>query len=190
MNNILFLGPPGAGKGTQAKILSQYLNIPHLSTGDILRSKINQKDKLGLEVKNIIATGKLVSDDILNSIVNDRLVENSHNGFILDGYPRTLEQSFFLNEMLNKMNINLDYIINIELNYDVLEQRIIKRSKEENREDDNMDVIKTRFMEYTETTKKVSDTYKENSSKIFYNIDGNDEISQITSKIKEIVKNT
>ena len=97
MTNIVFFGPPGAGKGTQAKIVSEYLSLPHLSTGDILRSKIKQNDSLALEVREIIASGKLVSDKILNSIVSEKLLNESKNGFILDGYPRTLDQSSFLN---------------------------------------------------------------------------------------------
>ena len=93
MNNIIFFGPPGAGKGTQAKKIAEYLNLPHLSTGDILRSKIQQKDPLSTKLKEIMSAGKLVSDDILNEIVSEKLLSESKKGFILDGYPRTLDQS-------------------------------------------------------------------------------------------------
>ena len=96
MYNIIFFGPPGAGKGTQAKIISQYLNISHLSTGDILRKKLLDDDDLALELKKIMSSGNLVSDEILNSIVSSRLINESNKGFILDGYPRTLKQSEFL----------------------------------------------------------------------------------------------
>ena len=102
MSNIIFFGPPGAGKGTQAKILSNFLNFPHLSTGDILRKKILEYDDLALKLREIMSSGKLVSDDILNSIVKSRLNTDAENGFILDGYPRTLEQSNFLNSLLEK----------------------------------------------------------------------------------------
>ena len=100
MNNIIFFGPPGAGKGTQASVISEYLNVPHLSTGDILRKKLLDSDNLANELKKIMSAGKLVSDDILNSIVSSRLSEESDNGFILDGYPRTFNQSQFLNNFL------------------------------------------------------------------------------------------
>ena len=96
MKNIIFFGPPGAGKGTQAKIISKYLNVSHLSTGDILRKKLLDNDDLANELKKIMSSGNLVSDDILNSIVSSRLKNETNKGFILDGYPRTLNQSEFL----------------------------------------------------------------------------------------------
>ena len=96
MSNLIFFGPPGAGKGTQAKIISKFLNVSHLSTGDILRKKLLDKDDLANELQKIMSTGNLVSDEILNSIVASRLKDELVNGFILDGYPRTLKQSDFL----------------------------------------------------------------------------------------------
>ena len=97
MKNFIFFGPPGAGKGTQAKLLSKSLNIPHLSTGDILRSKILQNDEKAKDLNKILSKGQLVPDEILNEIVLDKLENEKKNGFILDGYPRTLDQSKFLN---------------------------------------------------------------------------------------------
>ena len=106
--NIIFFGPPGAGKGTQAKIIAQHINVPHLSTGDILRKKLLDKDELAYKLKEIMSSGNLVSDEILNSIVSSRLSNEAKNGFILDGYPRTLKQSEFLENFLiqtfNKIN--------------------------------------------------------------------------------------
>ncbi len=104
MSNIIFFGPPGAGKGTQAKIISNYLNYTHLSTGEILRKKTLEKDDVSIQLKQIMSSGKLVSDDILNSIVASRLEKEINNGFILDGYPRTLIQSQYLNNFLEKKN--------------------------------------------------------------------------------------
>ena len=190
MKNIIFFGPPGAGKGTQAKVISEYLELPHLSTGDILRSKIKDKDALALELKDIMSSGKLVSDQLLNSIVSEKLINDCKNGFILDGYPRTLVQSVFLNNFLDKSNIKIDYIFNIEIEFNILEMRILKRSQEEKRDDDNLNVLKTRYEKYLETTKIVSNSYKSQMSQIFYNIDGNEQISEITNKIKKIVKNS
>ena len=188
MRKIIFFGPPGAGKGTQAKIISKYLNVPHLSTGDILRKKLIEKDNLAIELKKIMSSGNLVSDDILNSIVSSRLNNEVSNGFILDGYPRTLKQSEFLNNFLNKTSNSINNIFNIQINFEILKDRIIKRSSEESRDDDKIDVIETRYKEYLQSTQKVSNFYKDNYSNIFYEIDGSLQIQEITEKIKEILK--
>ena len=188
MKNIIFFGPPGAGKGTQARIIAKYLKLPHLSTGDILRSKINQNDELAIKLKEILASGKLVSDDILNSIVSDKIINDCRNGFILDGYPRTLDQSSYLNNLMDKQNLEFNYIFNIEIEFDILKDRIIKRSKEEKRDDDNLEVLDTRYKEYLKTTKNVSNYYLENSPNIFHELNGNDQIDEITKKIKKIIK--
>ena len=190
MYNIIFFGPPGAGKGTQAKLFAKKFNIPHLSTGDILRSKINDEDDLANKLKEILASGKLVSDEILNEIVSDKIIKDCKNGFILDGYPRTIVQSNFLNNLLEVQKLNLDFIFNIDLDFDILEKRIIKRSQEESRDDDNIHILKTRYKEYTNSSKIVSDFYKLNNTDIFHKIDGSEEISEITSKIENIIKNS
>ena len=188
MNNIIFFGPPGAGKGTQAKIISELLNVAHLSTGDILRKKLLEKDKLANELKAIMSAGNLVSDDILNSIVASRLNKEANHGFILDGYPRTLKQSEFLNEYLYETSISINYIINIQINFETLKSRILKRSSEENRDDDKIEVIETRYNEYVNSTQKVSEIYKEKNSNIFYEIDGSLQIQEITENIRQILK--
>ena len=188
MTNIIFFGPPGAGKGTQAKIISEYLKLPHLSTGEILRKKILEKDNLSMKLKEIMSSGKLVSDEILNVIVSSRLSNEASKGFILDGYPRTLKQAKFLNNFLEKQSNKINYIFNIQISFDILKERIIKRSSEESRDDDKIDVITTRYNEYLHTTEKVSQFYKEIQPKIFHEIDGINKIDEITSKIKEILK--
>ena len=188
MKNIIFFGPPGAGKGTQAKIISKDFNLSHLSTGDILRKKLLDKDDLANELRSVMSSGNLVSDEILNTIVSMRLKNENNNGFILDGYPRTLAQSKFLINFLTKSSISLNYIFNIQLNFETLRERILKRSSEESREDDNIDVIEIRYNEYLNSTQKVSDFYKENNPSIFYEIDGSQQIQEITEKIKKILK--
>ena len=190
MSNIIFFGPPGAGKGTQAKKISDYLNISHLSTGDILRKKLEDNDNLAKKLKEIMSSGNLVSDDILNSIVSSRLINEANAGFILDGYPRTLNQSEFLNNFLLKTSNSINYIFNIQINFEILKYRIIKRSSEERREDDNVDVIETRYTEYLNSTEKVSNNYKKHNPNIFYEIDGSLEIDEITEKIIQILKKT
>ena len=188
MSNIIFFGPPGAGKGTQAKIISEYLKIPHLSTGDILRKKLLDKDDLAIELKKVMSSGNLVSDEILNSIVSSRLQNEKSNGFILDGYPRTLKQSEFLNNFLLDISYSINFIFNIQIDFKTLKHRILLRSSEENRDDDNIDVIETRYNEYINSTQKVSDFYKNKFNGIFHEIDGSLQIEEITNKIKQILK--
>jgi len=190
LSNIIFFGPPGAGKGTQAKIISQYLNISHLSTGEILRKKILQKDRVAIQLKEIMSSGKLVSDDILNEIVLERLSNEEKNGFILDGYPRTTAQADFLNNYFKNSSSRIDYIFNIQISFEILRDRIIKRSSEESRDDDNIEVIHTRYSEYLNSTQMVSNLYKDKYKDIFYEIDGSYEIEEITRDIKEILKKT
>ncbi len=190
MTNIIFFGPPGAGKGTQAKLISELYNLSHLSTGEILRKKILEKDTLAKELKEIMSSGKLVSDDILNSIVAARLANENQKGFILDGYPRSLKQSQFLNDFLNKSSLQINYIFNINLNYEILRNRIVKRSSLESRDDDKINVIETRYNEYLKTTEKVSKFYKELSPDIYFEIDGSFHIDEITKNIVEIIKNS
>ena len=188
MHKIIFFGPPGAGKGTQAKLISETLKISHLSTGDILRKKLLDKDNLANELKEIMSSGNLVSDDILNSIVSSRLRKESTKGFILDGYPRTLKQSEFLNNFLSNMSSSIDYIFNIQINFETLKTRILKRASEEGRDDDNIDAIETRYNEYINSTQKVSDFYKLNYPNIYFEIDGSLEIEEISKEILKILK--
>ena len=188
MINIIFFGPPGAGKGTQAKKITTLLDLPHLSTGDILRSKSKQNDDLGNELKNIMSSGKLVSDDILNRIVAEKINTDCKNGFLLDGYPRTLNQSKFLNNFLSDSSLEINFIFNIDIDFSLLKKRILNRAKEEGREDDNLNVIETRYNAYINDTKPVTDYYLKNNSDIFHQIQGNDEIDEITCKIKKILK--
>ena len=139
-------------------------------------------------IKKIMSSGNLVSDEILNSIVSSRLKTEKQRGFILDGYPRTLIQSEFLNNFLLDTSTSLNYIFDIQINFKTLKNRILKRSLEEGREDDNINVIETRYNEYINSTQKVSNIYKVNNSSIFYEIDGSQQIQEITEKIKSILK--
>ena len=188
MSNIIFFGPPGAGKGTQAKLISNFLNLSHLSTGEILRKKILENDDLAIKLKEIMSSGKLVSDDILNSIVSSRLKNETQNGFILDGYPRTLAQSEFFNNFLDKISNKIDFIFNIQISFNLLKDRILKRSSEESRDDDKIEIIETRYSEYLNTTEKVSKFYKETFPEVFYDIDGKLQIEEISREIMQILK--
>ena len=186
---FIFFGPPGAGKGTQAKILANKLKLAHLSTGEILRKKLLDTDSLSDELKKIIDSGNLVSDDILNKIVADRLnFSDCKNGFILDGYPRTLAQKDFLNRYfkINKLTINM--IFDLKIDEKIIIQRIKSRSIKENRHDDKEEVIKTRISKYLEETKPLSDYYTLKYPNNYHFVNGDQKIEMIQEDILEIIK--
>ena len=186
---IILLGPPGSGKGTQANFIQNKLSIPHLSTGDILRQSVKNETDLGNKVKNIMAKGELVSDDLVLDVIKERVSQSDCNlGFILDGYPRTLHQSEFLSKFLSETSSSINYIFDIQINFETLKNRILKRSSEESREDDNINVIETRYNEYLNSTQKVSNFYKDKYNTKFFEIDGSLEIEEITQNIKQILK--
>ena len=186
---IIFFGPPGAGKGTQAKLLSSYLGIPHLSTGEVLRSKLNEKDELSNKLKHVMTSGNLVSDEILNKIVSITLLtDNCKKGFILDGYPRTIVQSEYLNSFMDKQDMIVNKIINIDLDDKNIENRITLRSRTENRTDDSLEVIRTRIIKYNNETKPIVQFYKSKYPLIFFELNGDQKIEKIHSEIINIVK--
>ena len=187
---IIFFGPPGAGKGTQAKLLSSYLGIPHLSTGEILRSKLNENDELSSKLRHVMTSGNLVSDEILNEIISIKLLaDDCKKGFILDGYPRTIAQSEYLNSFMDKQDMIINKVINIELNDKNIENRITLRSRIENRTDDSLEVIRTRIIKYNNETKPVVQFYKSEYPLIFFELNGDQKIEKIHSDIRNIVKN-
>ena len=188
---LIFFGPPGAGKGTQATMLSKHYKIPHLSTGEIFRKKLKLNDNLSQKLKNILDSGQLVSDSITNEIISDR-IENKDcfEGFILDGYPRTIEQAIFLKNTLNSKKLTINKIIDIEIDQNTIINRIKSRQKIEKREDDNLSVIKTRITKYLAETKPLSDFYKSEFPKDFHIIRGDQEIEKIHQDILKITKNT
>ncbi len=186
---IIFFGPPGSGKGTQAKLFSEEIGIPHLSTGDILREKLKFKDKLSIKLQKIMSSGNLVSDSLLNEIISDKLSSNDClNGFILDGYPRTIAQSDFLLSFLKINNQRLDLIFDFEIDFKIIEKRILNRSKEERRSDDNLDVIKTRLDAYMKETFPVSKFYSEKFRDIYFTIDASKDIEEISRELLKISK--
>ena len=186
---IIFFGPPGSGKGTQAKLLAKELNVLHLSTGDILREKLRDGDTLSIKLKEIMSSGNLVSDEILNQIIASKLIsEECSNGFILDGYPRTFSQSEFLLSFFQSNNLILDVIFNFKIDFKLVEERIILRSKQEQRSDDNIDVIKTRLDKYIEETYPVSHFFSESFSQNFFTIDASQEVSKIQKELMNITK--
>jgi adenylate kinase len=178
------LGPPGAGKGTQAKILVETFGIPQLSTGDILRSAIAAKTPMGLAAKEVMDRGDLVSDDIVNGIVSERLDQaDCANGFVLDGFPRTIPQAKALDGMLTDKDMALDAVVELTADADILVARVINRSKESNRPDDNPDVIRNRLDVYKRDTAPLVDFYR--SKGLLKTVDGMKPVEQVTTAIRE-----
>jgi adenylate kinase len=182
---LILLGPPGAGKGTQAKILVDAYGIPQLSTGDILRAAIAAKTPLGLEAKAIVDRGDLVSDAIVNGIVSERLdAEDCKPGFILDGFPRTIAQAEALDRMLADKGIALDAVIEIKAEADELVKRVINRAKESGgaRADDNEEVLRKRLGVYSEQTAPLVAYYTGRG--LLRPVDGMAPVDEVTAAIK------
>ncbi|QTH60238.1 adenylate kinase [Corynebacterium hindlerae] len=153
---LVLLGPPGAGKGTQAAILSEKLGVPHISTGDLFRANIGEGTPLGIEAKSYIDAGKLVPTDVTARMVEDRLnQEDAANGFLLDGFPRTVEQADILADLLAKKGVSLDGVVNFKVSEDVVVERMLARG----RADDNEETIRTRLGVYRDETAPLIDRY-------------------------------
>ena len=185
---LIFFGPPGAGKGTQAKLISELLKIPHLSTGVILRNRLLKRDSLSKKLKSTMETGELVSDTILNKIVLERVNNiDCEKGFILDGYPRTMEQVKFLNSILNTQNKKINIVFDIQVSNEIIFERIKSRSFIEKRKDDKEDILKTRIAKYLEETKPLSEFYQSNRLVNFQTINGNQDLKKVNSNIVKII---
>lgn len=214
MMNIIFLGAPGSGKGTQASILSKELSIPQISTGDILRSEIKQNTDIGLLAKNYIDSGDLVPDSVVIDIIKKRIAKSDcKKGFILDGFPRNIDQAVSLDEVLNSLSKSVLAVINIDVNDDVIVKRIIGRFscadcgslynrffnnvKVEgvcdncgsrnlvSRTDDSEETIKNRLKIYHGETKKLVDFYSKKD--LIYKVDGLKTIVPIKNDIRDII---
>jgi adenylate kinase len=185
---LILLGPPGAGKGTQAKLLIEAFGIPQLSTGDILRAAIRAKTPMGLEAKAVMDRGDLVSDEVVNGIVSERLdQEDARKGFILDGYPRTIPQAEELDEMLADKGMALDAVVEITADAETLTRRIVNRAKENAaagaRADDNEDVIRNRLTVYREQTAPLVEHYRRKG--LLKSVDGMASVDVVTAAIRK-----
>ena len=187
--NIILFGAPGAGKGTQANFLINEYDLIQISTGDMLREAVNRKTELGKQVENIMANGDLVPDEIIFSLISNRLNDKDvKNGFIFDGFPRNLKQAEKLEQIMNERNINLDFVFHIDVDEDILTSRIENRAKQEknSRKDDTSAVLIERLKVYNRETKPVLDYYL--NQKILNVIDGMGTIEQVSSNIAMKIK--
>ena len=175
---LLFLGPPGAGKGTQANLFCKKYGLDHLSTGDLLRDEVSSGSVLGLKAAEIMNKGELVSDELVLSIVEGRLV-NIDKGWLLDGFPRNVNQANSLKKLLEKINQPLEAVISIKIADDYLVKRLLARG----REDDNEEVIANRLNIYREKTSPLVDLYSKEG--ILMEIDGNADIDVVFSCIEK-----
>ena len=206
--NIILFGPPGAGKGTQSQLLVKKHNYFQLSTGDLLRKEAKSKTELGSKIENLISKGNFVSDEIVNQLIRQSIVNlKFRDRIIFDGYPRSIEQSKYLDELLKEFNQKIDLVISLSVSRQIIEKRIIGRitcdkcnltlneffnEKEIHlhpcgkdhfvkRKDDNLDTVMARYDIYTKTTKPVLDFLSNNQN--FHEIDGTLKINDITAKI-------
>jgi adenylate kinase len=184
MMKLLLIGPPGAGKGTQASKLSEVFGIPAISTGDIFRANVKNETPLGLEAKSYMDRGAYVPDDLTNKLVRDRLQNpDCANGFLLDGYPRTADQVDELDDILKETDSSLDAVIQLTADTDEVVKRLAKRAIEQGRSDDTEDVIRNRMAVYEDQTAPLISMYAARGSLIM--VDGLGEIETVTSRIVE-----
>ena len=189
---LILLGPPGAGKGTQAQRLVEKHHIPQLSTGDMLRAAVSAKTPIGIKAKDVMDSGGLVSDEIVVGIIKDRIAESdAKNGFILDGFPRTVAQAEALDTMLKAEGLKLDAVIELVVDQNALVHRIVKRAEEAKaagqpvRKDDDPEVFKTRLEAYNRDTAVVA-PYYEKVGKLT-KIDGMQAMDQVSAAIAGVL---
>lgn len=187
MLNIALFGPPGAGKGTQAQKLVRKYNLTYISTGEILRREIANNTSIGKCVKSIIERGELADDEIIVQIIEKNIqMHPNSNGILFDGFPRTYAQAYILEGLLLKMNTKLSCLISLDVPRKELVNRMINRSKIENRSDDNIDVIENRLKEYDEKTLPVIDFFKEQGK--FYEVCGLGDVESVFGKVTDIIE--
>jgi len=183
---ILLIGPPGAGKGTQAALLAQHFGIPAISTGDIFRENVRNETPLGLEAKAFMDRGEYVPDSLTNALVRDRLnQDDAAAGFLLDGYPRTIDQVQELDDILEEAEAKLDVVVQLTADAEELLRRLSGRAQEQGRSDDTPDVIKRRLDVYEEQTAPLIDIYASRS--LVAKVNGLGEIGDVTNRIIEVL---
>ena len=189
MLNIALFGPPGAGKGTQSMLLLEKYNLTYISTGDILRAEIKAKSELGIEAKKLIDKGELVPDELIIQIIEKRIIENADsNGFLFDGFPRTMVQAYILEALLLKINATLNCMLCLDVPEDELMRRLLERGKISGRSDDNEEVIKSRLVEYNTKTFPVIDFYKARDQ--YIPIEGTGSVEEVYELLTDAIDET
>jgi len=179
---LIIMGPPGAGKGTQAKFIADHFEIPAISTGDIFRANVSQGTELGIEAKRYMDAGDYVPDQVTNRMVRNRIDEpDAAKGFLLDGYPRTLAQVEELDGMIKFTGHQLDAVVVLTVDPDEIVQRLLQRAQVEGRADDTEDVIRRRQELYTQETEPLIEVYRDRG--ICLAIDGMGEVTEVTQRI-------
>lgn len=182
MTRLIFLGPPGAGKGTQAQILASSFQVPHISTGDLLRAAVSQGTPLGQKAQAYMDQGELVPDQLILDMVKERLTQaDAVSGWILDGFPRNVPQAIALDEMLESLNQQYDCVINLDTPDDVLVQRMLARG----RKDDAEDVIRRRLEVYRDQTAPVIDFYSDRNLAL---VNGNQSLDAVTASLNQAIQ--
>jgi adenylate kinase len=184
---MLLMGPPGAGKGTQAKVLAERLGIPAVSTGDIFRANVAAQTDLGLEAKRYMDAGDYVPDEVTNAMVRDRLSEaDAGDGFLLDGYPRTLAQVSTLDDILAEHGHRLDAVVALTADTEVLVDRMLRRAKIDGRSDDSEDVVRHRQEVYVAETKPLLRDYARRG--MLVEVDGVGEVEEVSERVLAALK--
>ncbi len=184
---IVLLGAPGSGKGTQAALLVEELKLPHISTGELLRSAVKAGTELGIKAKAVMDRGELVSDDIMLGLIEERLSQaDAKAGFILDGYPRNLAQAHALDKLLDRINQPVDEALQIDVDVDMVISRIARRAAEEGRSDDTEEVVRNRMKVYSDQTAPVVDYYARQG--VLSRVLGEGTIEEVFQRIKGVLQ--
>ncbi|WP_439689448.1 adenylate kinase [Curtobacterium sp. SP.BCp] len=180
---LIIVGPPGAGKGTQARRIAEAFGVPAISTGDIFRKNVAEGTPLGIEAKKLMDAGEYVPDELTNELVKSRLAESdAEHGFLLDGYPRTLNQVAYLDALLTEQGTQLDAVVQLVADQDELVGRLLKRAEDQGRSDDNEDTIRRRQEVYVEQTAPIVGAYAERG--LVLDVDGLGGIDEVGDRIQ------
>ena len=186
MTAIVLIGAPGAGKGTQATRIAERLNIPAISTGEIFRSNMSEGTELGKLAASYIERGEFVPDSVTNPMVRVRLsAPDTHHGFLLDGYPRTLDQAHVLRDMLAELGVSLDMVLEIEVDEDEVVARMLHRAQEQHRTDDTEPVRRHRLEVHHGRTEPMATYYADQD--LLYTVDGRGSVDEVTARIFELL---